>query len=93
MVPVWLCTSTLAPSSLMASSPNQTAETCSSSYPLDSIENDVELQRKTTRLCEHSEVDECLYKCFIQKRSERAPINGVIIKAQAVQFNKLLGGD
>jgi hypothetical protein len=60
---------------------------------VDSIEVDVGLRRKNTRLCEHSETDECLYKWFLQKRSERAPINGVILKAQAVQFNKLLGGD
>jgi hypothetical protein len=60
---------------------------------VDSIEDDIGLQRKKTRLCEHSEVDECLYKWFLQKRSERVPTNGVILKAQAVQFNKLLGGD
>jgi hypothetical protein len=60
---------------------------------VDSIEDDVGLQRKKTELCEHSEVDECLYKWFLQKRSERVPINGVILKAQAVQFNKLLSGD
>jgi hypothetical protein len=29
----------------------------------------------------------------IQKRNERVPINGVILKAQAVHFTKLLGGD
>jgi hypothetical protein len=29
---------------------------------LDFIDDDVGLQRKKTRLCEHSEVDECLYE-------------------------------
>jgi hypothetical protein len=56
-----------------------------------SIEDDAGLQRKKTRFYEHSEVDECLCKWSLQKRSERVPINGVILKAQAVQFNKLLG--
>jgi hypothetical protein len=60
---------------------------------VDSIEDDTGLQRKKTRLCEHSEAYECLYKLFLQKCSEKVPINGVILKAQAVQFNKLLGGD
>jgi hypothetical protein len=34
-----------------------------------------------------------LYKWFLQKCNEKEPINGVILKAQAVQFNKLLGRD
>jgi hypothetical protein len=60
---------------------------------VDSIEDDIGLQRKKTRLCEHSKVDECLYKWFLQKHSERVPIYGVLLKAKAVQFNKLLGRD
>jgi hypothetical protein len=60
---------------------------------VDSIEDIVGLQRKKTRLCEHSEVDKCSYKWFLQKRSGRVPINGVILKAQIVQANKLLGRD
>jgi hypothetical protein len=59
---------------------------------VDSIEDDVGLQRRRVD-CEHSEVDECLYKWFLQKHSERVPINGEIMKAQAVQFNRLLGRD
>jgi hypothetical protein len=34
---------------------------------VDSIVEDVRLQRKKTRLCEHNEVDECLYKWFLYK--------------------------
>jgi hypothetical protein len=60
---------------------------------VDSIEDNARLQRKKTRLCEHSEADECLYKWFLQKRSERVPIPGVILKAQAIQFNRLLVRD
>jgi hypothetical protein len=48
--------------------------------------------RKKTRLCENSEVDECLYKWFLKKHRAIVPINGVILKAKAIQFNKLLGG-
>jgi hypothetical protein len=51
------------------------------------------MQKKKTRLCELSEGDEFLYKWFLQKHSEREPINRVNLKAQAVQLNKLLGRD
>jgi hypothetical protein len=40
-------------------------------------------------LCENNDVDECLYNWFLQKCSEG--IHGVILKRQAVSFNKLLG--
>jgi hypothetical protein len=59
---------------------------------VDSTEDDVQLQRKT-RLCKHSEVDQSLCKWFLQKHSEKVSINGVILKAQALQFNKLLRRD
>jgi hypothetical protein len=48
---------------------------------------------KGRRLHENSYVDECLYKWFLQKHNERVPINGVILKAQAIQLNKLLSRD
>lgn len=48
---------------------------------------------KKTRLCEKLDIDECLYKWFLQKSSERVPKNGVILKAPALQFNKLLSRD
>jgi hypothetical protein len=60
---------------------------------INSAEDKVWLQRTKTRLCENSDVDECLYKWSLQKRSERLPVNRIILKAQRVQFNKLLGGD
>jgi hypothetical protein len=56
--------------------------------PVDSTENNVQLQRKKIRLCENNYVGKCWYKQFLQKH--RVPINGVILKAQEVQFNKLL---
>jgi hypothetical protein len=58
-----------------------------------SVEDDVRLRSMKTRLCDHNEVDECLYKWFLQKRSERVPINGVILETQAVQLNKILSQD
>ena len=58
-----------------------------------SVESDVGLQRKKVRVGEDNELDDCLYKWFIQKRSESVPVNGVILKAQALKFNNLLGGD
>jgi hypothetical protein len=45
------------------------------------------------RLHENSYVDELLYEWFLQKHSERVPINGVILKAQAIQLNRLLSRD
>jgi transposase-like protein len=60
---------------------------------VDSIEDGIGLQKKKTRLHGHSEVDKCLCKWFLQKHSERVLINGVILKAQAVKFSRLLGGD
>jgi hypothetical protein len=51
---------------------------------VDSIEVDLGLQRKKTRLCDQSEVDKCLYKQFLQKHSERVTIDGVILKAQVL---------
>jgi hypothetical protein len=53
---------------------------------LDSADDDTGLQRKKTRLCENREVDECFYKWFLQKHSQRVTINGVTLKAQAIQF-------
>jgi hypothetical protein len=50
-------------------------------------------KRKKTRLCECNEVGECLCKWFLQKCSERVHTNGVLLKAQAVQFNRLLSRD
>jgi hypothetical protein len=41
--------------------------------------------------CEHSKADICLYKLFLQKHSERVPIDGIVLKVQAVQLNNLLG--
>jgi hypothetical protein len=52
---------------------------------VDSIEDNIGLQRKETRLCEQSEVDECLYRWLLQKCSERVPIDGVIVEVK--QFN------
>jgi hypothetical protein len=60
---------------------------------VNTVETEVGLQRKKTRIGNYSEVDDCLYKWFVQKRSESVPINGIILKAKAIQFNKLLGGD
>jgi hypothetical protein len=60
---------------------------------VDPKEDGLRLQRKKTRLRENSYVDECLYKWFLQKHSERVPINGVILKGQAIQLNKLLSRD
>jgi hypothetical protein len=59
----------------------------------DPIEGDVGLQMKKTGPCVHSEVDECLYKWFPQKYSENVPRDGIVLKVQAVQFNKLLCRD
>jgi hypothetical protein len=58
---------------------------------LRSIE-DVGLQWKTTRLCEKSNTDECLYKWFLQKHTERVLINRAILKSQAVQLKELISG-
>jgi hypothetical protein len=58
-----------------------------------STEHDTELQRKKTIFCENSYVDVCSYKRFLQNSSERVPINGIILRVQAVQINKLLDGD
>jgi hypothetical protein len=44
-------------------------------------------------LCENSYVYMCLYKRFLQKSSERVPINVIILRVQAVQINKLFDGD
>jgi hypothetical protein len=72
---------------------------------VDSIEDDIGLQRKNTRLHENSYIDKCLYyrfywpsmqhfyKWFLQKRSETVVINCVISIAQAVEFSKLLSTD
>jgi hypothetical protein len=37
---------------------------------VDTIENDIGLHRKKAKLCEDLDVDECLYKLFLQKHSE-----------------------
>lgn len=42
------------------------------------------------RLCEQSEVHESLHTWLLQKCSERVPTDRVILKAQAVKFNRLL---
>jgi hypothetical protein len=36
------------------------------------------------RLCEHSEVDECLYKWFLPKVREGVPREGVIFEEETV---------
>jgi hypothetical protein len=48
---------------------------------VDSIEDNIVLQRKKTRLCEHCEIEESLYKWFLQKDSEKMLISGVILRA------------
>jgi hypothetical protein len=40
-----------------------------------------------------SYVDVFLYKCFLQKHSERVPTHRALLKAQVLQFSKLLGGN
>jgi hypothetical protein len=50
---------------------------------VNSVEDKIGLQRKKTRACENSDVENCLYKWFLQEPSEGAPVNGVIFKAQA----------
>jgi hypothetical protein len=57
------------------------------------VESDVGLQRKMARVGEDNEVDDSLYKGFLQERSESVPVNGVILKAQPLKCNKLLRGD
>jgi hypothetical protein len=58
-----------------------------------SVESDVGLQRKKAQVGEDNEVDDCLYTWFLQKRSECVAVNRMILKEQALNFNKLLGGD
>lgn len=60
---------------------------------VDVIESDVGLQRKTIKLGEDSELDECLYRWFLIKRSEGVPLSGPILKAQAVKFHNDLHGN
>jgi hypothetical protein len=55
------------------------------------VEDDTGLQKKKNRLYENNCMDKCLYKWFLQECSEKMPINGAVLKAQAVQFNKLYG--
>jgi hypothetical protein len=65
-----------------------------SRLPVYSIEGDIRLQRKKSRLCEVCYVKKYLYMWLLEKGSERVPINEVILKAQAGLFNRLLrGGD
>jgi hypothetical protein len=60
---------------------------------VDSLEDDIGMQRKKTRHHENGYVHKCLYKWSLPKCSERVPINEIILKAQAVQFNKALSRD
>jgi hypothetical protein len=43
--------------------------------------------------CRNSYVDAFLYKCLLKNRSERVPTNRVLLKAQVLQFSKVLGGN
>jgi hypothetical protein len=46
-----------------------------------------------TRFCEKCNADICLYRWFWQRNREIVLINGATLKAQALQFNKLVDGD
>lgn len=60
---------------------------------VDAVESDVGLQRKTIKLGEDSDLDECLYRWFLIKRSEGVPLSGPILRAQAVKFHNDLYGN
>lgn len=51
------------------------------------------LQRKKTKLGKDSDLDECLYKLFLIKRSEGVPLSGPILQTQAVKFHHVLHGN
>lgn len=46
---------------------------------------------KEARLCSNSYVNGCLCKWFVHMHSERMHVSGVVMKVQAVEFNRLLG--
>lgn len=56
------------------------------------VQSEVGLQRKKTKLGKDSELDECLYRWFLSKQSEGVPLSGPVIRAQAVKFHNDLHG-
>jgi hypothetical protein len=67
-------------------------EECKSHLLVYSTEGDIRLGRKKTGLREVCCVKKCLYMWLVKKGSESVPINGVILKAKAVLFNRQFCG-
>lgn len=59
---------------------------------VNTVESEIGLQRKKNKLGQNSDLDECLYRWFLIKRSEGVPLSGPVIRAQAVKFYKDLHG-
>ena len=47
--------------------------------------------RKNTRCGNYEKVDKAIYNWFVGKRSQKIPIDGIIIKEKALEFAKALG--
>ena len=47
--------------------------------------------RKNTRYGNYEKVDKAIYNWFVGKRSQKIPIDGIIIKEKALEFAKALG--
>ena len=47
--------------------------------------------RKNTRCGNYEKVDKAIYNWFVRKRSQKIPIDGIIIKEKALGFAKALG--
>ena len=47
--------------------------------------------RKTTRCGNYEKIDKAIYNWRVGKRSQKLPIDGIIIKEKALEFAKALG--
>ena len=47
--------------------------------------------RKNTRYGNYEKVDKAIYNWFVGKRSQKIPIDGIIIKEKVLEFAKALG--
>ena len=47
--------------------------------------------QKYTRCGNYEKVDKAIYNWFVGKRSQKLPVDGIIIKEKALEFAKALG--